>query len=307
MDPILKWAGGKRRLASEIKALFPSDIEARAYHEPFFGGGAIYFNILPRAGSINDINKQLMNFYIIVRDKPQQLIDLANQYEHNEEIFYKLRDKYNQPDLTDVEYASLLLYLNKTAFNGLYRVNSKGKFNVPFGRYTNPTIVPEDRIRLASKVLRNVDIFNKDFEYVLDIANYGDVVYFDPPYQPINSTANFTSYSSKGFSYEDQVRLRDLCIKLDKNGVYFVLSNSFSPESIELYEDAPGFRTEVVQARRAISSKASTRGPIFELLVTNVPSSLSKEDIVLQYRFKRFKKESKYAQIIEKNKTNLRA
>ena len=153
-----------------------------------------------------------------------------------------MRDRYNQSDLTDVEYASLLLYLNKTAFNGLYRVNSQGKFNVPYGRYKNPKIVPEDRILLASELLESVKMLSTDFEYVLDYVKAGDIVYFDPPYQPISSTANFTAYSSNGFSLEDQIRLRDTCLRLESKGAFFVLSNSFIPEIIELYESIPTFR-----------------------------------------------------------------
>jgi len=275
LNPILKWAGGKRSLIREITSLFPSDYETRAYHEPFLGGGAIFFNIEPKKGTISDINSHLMNFYKVVRDKPEQLIEMAHRYKHDEETFYKIRSRFNQPDLKDLEYASLFLYLNKTAFNGLYRVNSNGEFNVPFARacarYKNTVIVPEDRIRIASKILRNVELFNIDFEYVIEFAEKGDIIYFDPPYHPLNSTAKFTSYSSKGFDYNDQVRLRDLCIKLDEKGVYFVLSNSFISDMIELYQNIQSFRIEVVQARRAISSKVSTRGKIFEILVTNVP------------------------------------
>jgi len=298
LNPILKWAGGKRGLIQEITSLFPSDCEARAYHEPFLGGGAVFFNIEPKKGTINDINPHLMNFYKVVRDKPDQLIEMTHSYKHDKETFYKIRSRFNQPDLKDVEYASLFLYLNKTAFNGLYRVNSKDKFNAPFGSYKNPTIVPEDRIMISNKILRNVELCNTDFEYVIDVAEKGDIVYFDPPYHPLNSTAKFTSYSSKGFDYNDQIRLRDLCIKLDEKGVNFVLSNSFTADMIELYQNIHSFRIEVVQAKRAISSKASTRGKIFEILVTNVPVELSKNDIVMHYRFKRLKLESEFLQFI---------
>lgn len=300
MAPILKWAGGKRSLIYEITALFPSDYHARAFHEPFFGGGAVFFKINPKLGTINDVNKRLMNFYTVVRDSPEQLIETASRYQHEKKTFYKLRRRYNQPGLSDMEYASLLLYLNKTAYNGLYRVNSNGKFNVPFGSYKNPTIVDEKRIMQASEQLHNIKIFYQDFEYILDYANQGDLVYFDPPYQPLNSTSKFTSYSSNGFTFQDQKRLRNVCKQLNENGVYFVLSNSFVPKMIELYSDTPSLRIEIVQAKRVISSKASTRGGIFEILVTNVPAEMAKSDIVMQYRFKRFKKESRLERILER-------
>ncbi|MBN1683424.1 DNA adenine methylase [Candidatus Bathyarchaeota archaeon] len=270
IEPILKWAGGKRSLIPEIISLLPKDYRNKKYHEPFFGGGALFFEIQPKSGSINDINRQLMNFYRVIRDKPEEIIELASSYKYEKEEFYKLRDKYNTPNLTDVEYASLLLYLNKTAFNGLYRVNSKGLFNVPFGRYKNPTIVDENRIKKASKALKNVEILNKDFSYVIDYSKKGDICYFDPPYSPLNKTAYFTSYSSDGFSWEDQIRLRDTCISLDKKGVLFVLSNSYVKELVEEYRKIDSFYIKTVKANRAINSKASNRGPINEILVTNI-------------------------------------
>ena len=279
VDPILKWAGGKRSLIPNILGLLPADYRNRTYHEPFIGGGAVFFRIRPRSGSINDINHRLINLYKIVRDKPEELIALAKQYKHDKDTFYKLRDRFNQPGISDVEDASLLLYLNKTAFNGLYRVNSKGKFNVPFGRYKNPKIVPVKRIRTASKVLKKIDILCTDFTYVIDHSNDGDLVYFDPPYQPVSQTANFTSYSSEGFGFEDQKRLRDTCVKLDKKGVLFVLSNSYIEEILNLYREIKSFRMEIVQAKRAISSKASTRGPINEILVTNISAGGSSSSI----------------------------
>ncbi len=272
-DPILKWAGGKRQLLPQILATFPNDYGKRAYHEPFIGGGAVFFKIAPSSGSINDVEARLVNLYRVVRDKPEELIEMAKRYIHAEEEFYKLRERFNQPDLSDVEEASLLLYLNKTAFNGLYRVNSKGHFNVPFGRYKNPKIVPENRIRQASVLLKNVEIFNKDFTYIIDHSNEGDLVYFDPPYLPVSKTAHFTAYSSKGFNLDDQERLRDTCISLDEKGVLFVLSNSYIEPILELYQNVEQFRIEIVKAKRAISSKASTRGAINEILVTNIPEN----------------------------------
>ena len=164
VEPILKWAGGKRSLIPKIFNLFPTDYKKRTYHEPFLGGGALFFKIKPSSGSINDINSRLVNFYKVVRDKPMELIDKTQKYEYSETSYYELRDRFNQKNLSDVEEASIFLYLNKTAFNGLYRVNSKGEFNVPFGRYKNPNIVPEKRIISASKILKKSTIFKSFFK-----------------------------------------------------------------------------------------------------------------------------------------------
>jgi len=212
-----------------------------------------------------------MNFYRVVKDTPQELISKANKYSYDEKSYYKLRDRFNQPNISTVEKASLLLYLNKTTFNGLYRVNSKGEFNVPFGRYKNPTIVPKKRILMVSKILKNVEIYNEDFSYILNIANEGDICYLDPPYQPISDTANFTSYSVEGFDFYEQRRLRDLCINLSEKGIFFVLSNSKAESVEKLYSEVKEFSISIVKAKRVISSKASTRGSINEILVTNIP------------------------------------
>lgn len=280
VNPVLKWAGGKRTLLPDIVNLFPADYKERTYHEPFIGGGAVFFKIRPITGSINDINSRLMNFYRVVKDTPQELILKANKYSYDEKSYYKLRDRFNQTNISTVEQASLLLYLNKTAFNGLYRVNSKGEFNVPFGRYKNPTIAPKNRILMASKILKNIEIYNEDFSYVLDKANQGDICYLDPPYQPISDTANFTSYSEKGFDFNEQRRLRDLCINLNEKGIFFVLSNSHSQRIEKLYSEVKEFSLITVKAKRVISSKASTRGVINEILVTNIPKITMQNSLV---------------------------
>ncbi len=275
VNAILKWAGRKRKRIPDIIDLFPSDYKERTYHEPFIGSGAVFFHITPKTGSINDIISRLINFYIVVRDKPEELISQAQQYPHDKDIFYKLRDHLNQGKLTDVEEAALLLYFNKTAFNGLYRVNSKGEFNLPFGTHNNPTIVPKDRIRAASHVLKNVEILNRDFSYIVEYSEPGDLCYFDPPYAPVGNTSYFTAYSSKGFNFLEQIRLRDVCIELDSKGVLFILSNSYVDPIIKIYQEINNFKMFTVQAKRVISSKASTRGPIKEILVTNIPQNLS--------------------------------
>lgn len=270
VNPILKWAGGKRQLIPEILKLFPSDYRQRTYHEPFFGSGAVFFNIKPMNGTINDINSRLMNFYRSVRDYPERLIEQAYMYPYNKEKYYELRDNFNHGDLSEIEEAALLLYFNKTGYNGLYRENSKGEFNVPFGKYKNPTIVPEKRIRKASSILKNIEILNRDFTYILEKAVKGDLCYFDPPYQPVNDSSNFTSYYADGFELEKQEKLKQTCVQLHDRGVYFVLSNSYAKPVIEMYSSVNGFRLKPVEARRSINSNADDRGPVREVLVTNI-------------------------------------
>ncbi|MCG3257685.1 MAG: DNA adenine methylase [Candidatus Heimdallarchaeota archaeon] len=266
-NPVLKWAGGKRTLLPDIINLFPADYKERTYHEPFIGGGAVFFKIKPKTGSINDINSRLMNFYRVVKDTPQELISKANKYSYDEKSYYKLRDRFDQPNISTVEKASLLLYLNKTAFNGLYRVNSKGKFNVPFGRYPdNIQILNADNLRNVSECLKNVEITTEDFEESVKDAKEGDFVYFDPPYIPLTDTANFTDYTSKGFGIKEQERLAKVFRELDERGCYVMGSNSDVPKIAELYE---GFETKKVHARRFISSDPNGRDGVLESLIIN--------------------------------------
>jgi len=267
--PVLKWAGGKRGSLPIIQANLPQDFRSRRYHEPFLGGGAVFFWLKPKKGSINDVNRRLMNFYMVLRNEPEALIDEAKKYPYNEGAYYKLRERFNQRAITPIEEAALLLYFNKTAYNGLYRENSKGEFNVPFGSYKNPTIVHEKRLLQASKVLQGIEIVNDDFSYVLNVARKGDLCYLDPPYQPVSKTANFTDYSKDGFDFSEQRRLRDICLELHKMGVVFMLSNSYSDSVRDLYEEIEVFRVEIVSAKRVISSNVATRGLINEILVTN--------------------------------------
>ena len=269
MRPLLKWAGGKRALVRKIIGLFPSGYGERRFHESFFGGGAVFFSMEPIGGSINDVNRRLMNFYLVVRDRPRGLIEEASRYRYDEDEYYGLRDRFNSDDLTEVEEAALLLYLNKTAYNGLYRVNSKGEFNVPFGRYVNPTVVHERRIMRASSLLRNMEVRSEDFTYVIDLAEKGDLCYLDPPYHPASKTANFTDYAAGGFSMADQRRLRDLCVELDERGVIFVLSNSDTEAVRRLYRGISGFKTVSLKTKRMISRKVSSRGSGYDLLITN--------------------------------------
>jgi DNA adenine methylase len=262
---ILKWAGGKRSLVQTILATFPPDYEDRAYHEPFIGGGAVFFTVKPRRGTVNDVNPRLINFYRVVRDEPNKLIEEASVYQYDRDTYYRLRSRYNEGGLTPVEDAALLLYLNKTGYNGLYRVNSRGVFNVPFGRYRNPTIVPEEDIYSASETLSHIEIRNEDFSYLLDATDEGNLVYLDPPYEPLSRTSNFNTYSPTGFPWAEQVRLSETIRELDARGVLFVLSNS---EPVKrLYR---GFKATTVYVNRSINTKATGRGPIREIIVTNI-------------------------------------
>ncbi|MCK4444000.1 MAG: DNA adenine methylase [Thermoplasmata archaeon] len=277
-EPILKWAGGKRELLPEIISFMSRNFKEKRLHEPFFGGGAVTFWSEPTSGTINDINPRLMSFYEVVRDRVDELIEDAKEHVSQEDYYYECRKEFNKPifageDLDDVREASLLLYLNKTTYNGLYRVNKQGAFNVPFGKYKNPTIVPEKQLREASRILKNLQIKVGDFQYVHEEAKRGDLVYFDPPYQPVSATANFTAYSTEGFDFAEQKRLRNLCLELHKNGVLFVLSNSWAQPVRELYEEIPDSDVKRVEAHRFISCDASGRGKVDEILVTNVPKN----------------------------------
>ncbi len=266
MVAILKWAGGKRSLTPAIIATFSSDYSERRYHEPFLGGGAVFFAVKPRRGTVNDVNQRLVNFYRVVRDEPTSLIAEVSKYPYEKDTYYALRDRFNGGELSPAEDAAILLYLNKTGYNGLYRVNSRGVFNVPFGTYNRPKIVSEDDVYAASKALRRVDLRCEDFSYLLDDAREGDLVYLDPPYEPLSRTSNFNTYSPNGFPWSEQERLAGVVRELDRRGILFTLSNS---EPVKrLYK---GFRVSVVHANRSINTKTSGRGPVREIIVTNIP------------------------------------
>ena len=274
--PILKWAGGKRQIIEEVMNHFPKDYANRTYHEPMVGGGAVFFRLEPRKGTINDINKRLMNFYRVVRDNPTELIDANKTHKVTKDYFYKARDRFNVTvkgkRLDPIEEASLLLFLNRTCFNGLYRENSAGGFNVPFGKYKNPDFIQEHSILVATKLLKPLDIFDGDFNYILKKAKRNDLVYIDPPYHPLSITSSFTSYYRDDFGLEEQVRLKDTFIKLDKKGVMIVLNNSNAPQVRRLYEGIDGIQITDIRARRAINSNGSKRGEVGEIIVTNVPA-----------------------------------
>ena len=289
-EPILKWAGGKRQLLDELYARFPATYGR--YHEPFVGGGAVFFDLEPPAATVNDANPRLVNFYERVRDAPDALIERLESFDDPdadpdpalpyteetargrdvERYYYQQRARFNrrpyEGEFDPVEEAALLLYLNRTCYNGLYRENADGGFNVPVGRYANPDWVQRDRLRRASDALADARIRNDDFGYVLDAAEPGDLVYFDPPYEPMSATANFNEYSAEGFDREDQRRLLDVAGELDDAGVWVVLSNSGVMH--EPYAEA-GFRVDREGATRAINSDAGNRDEVDEIVATNVP------------------------------------
>lgn len=267
--PFLKWVGGKRQLISDISPLLPSKIST--YYEPFIGGGALLFYLQPKKAVINDYNSELINTYEVIRDNVEDLIiDLA-KHKNEKDYFYEMRAKdrqYNFNELSDIERASRVLYLNKTCFNGLYRVNKSGEFNTPFGSYKNPNIVNEPVLRAVSAYLNQNDIkiLNVDFEQAVKGARKGAFVYFDPPYDPVSKSSNFTGYIEGGFGADEQERLRDICVDLDKKGVKFLLSNSATYFMKDLYKD---FEVIEVNAKRHINSVGTKRGFVAEILVRN--------------------------------------
>lgn len=265
--PIVKWVGGKRQLMFELLKNMPKRYSR--YFEPFIGGGALFFELQPHNAYISDKNNELINLYTVVRDNVYELIDDLNKHKVSKEYFIKIRnlDRTNKYDnLSDIEKASRFIFLNRTCFNGMYRVNSQGQFNVPFGNYKNPRIVDADNLINCSKLLKNTEICCADFSEILNKVQKGDFVYFDPPYVPLNETSSFTSYTKDGFDIDMQFKLRDVCDELDSMGVMFMLSNSDTKLVNELYSN---YEIKKVFASRAINANASGRGKITEVLVRN--------------------------------------
>lgn len=271
IKPFLKWAGGKRQLLPRLREYFPESYNT--YYEPFVGAGAVLFDLKPQNAVINDNNAELINLYNVIKDKNkiEKLISHLETHENTEKYFYDIRswdreDDYHQID--DYIRASRFIYLNKTCYNGLYRVNSKGYFNVPFGNYKNPDYQNADVLRAVHHYLHDNDIYitNADFEEAVKDAKENDFVYFDPPYDPISKTSAFTSYTKDNFGDAEQERLRDLFIQLYKKGCYVLLSNS-NTEFINKLYDYPGIEIIEVEANRNINSKGDGRGKIKEVLV----------------------------------------
>ncbi len=267
--PFIKWVGGKRQLIDELEKRLPK--EYNNYFEPFIGGGALLFHLKPKNATINDYNSELTNLYTVVKENVEELIQDLKKHKNEHDYYYEIRswdrNKRGYAQRSDVRKAGRFIYLNRTGYNGLYRVNRNGENNVPYGRYKNPRILDEDNLKACSEYLQSVKICNDDFEKVIkENVKKGDFVYFDPPYVPVNKTSSFTSYTDQGFDEAMQTRLRDLCIYLGDIGAKFMLSNSDTPLINELYKD---FKIDKVLASRAVNSKGSGRGKIYEVVVRN--------------------------------------
>jgi len=268
--PVVKWPGGKRQILDEITKYIPESFST--YYEPFLGGGAVLFELQPMKAVVNDINQELMNIYQVIKENVDELIEDLKKHKNEREYFYKIReldrDKERYSKLTKVERASRIIYLNKTCYNGLFRVNRSGEFNAPFGNYKNPNIVNENTLRAVSEYFNRANIIFtcQDFEVALQRAAKGDFVYLDPPYDPLSETANFTEYDKGGFNRDEQIRLKRVCDKLNKKGIKFLLSNSATDFIMELYKD---YKIKIIKAKRAINSKADRRGEVDEVLVMN--------------------------------------
>ncbi len=262
--PFLKWAGGKGKLIQQYIPYLPKKF--KTYYEPFLGGAAVFFYLNPPLATLTDINAELVNAYRCVRDNVEELIlNLeAHQLRHCRDYYYEVRQS---PGVTNIEKAARLIYLNKTCFNGLYRENSKGAFNVPIGKYKNPKICNPALLRSVSAALQNAQINVRPFEDILEHASScDDFVYFDPPYHPLSPTSNFTAYSRYSFTQDDQIRLKYVFAELAERGVKVMLSNSDCPFIRELYSD---ININSIIAPRLINSDARKRGKISEVLITS--------------------------------------
>lgn len=289
--PFLKWAGGKTQLLPTLDYFLPVDFAAErdiTYIEPFVGGGAMLFYMLQKYPNIqraivNDINSHLVKAYTIIRDQPFELIECLNtiqteyrsllSHDTQKEYYLNIRSRFNANDMSDIEEASFMIFMNRTCFNGLYRENSKGGFNVPFGRYTNPLICDKPLIIANSQLLQKVEILNGDYSQVADHVQGYTFIYFDPPYRPLDATSSFNSYVKESFDDNEQIRLKEFFSMLSERGCHVMLSNSDgkgrNKEDMffdELYRD---FHIERVYAKRCINANASKRGALTELLIRN--------------------------------------
>jgi DNA adenine methylase len=261
--PFVKWVGGKSQIREELKSSVIA-FQGR-YHEPFIGGGALYFELLPEKASLSDTNRELINCYLTIRDHAEALIKALKPHIYEKDYYYEVR-AVDPKTLDPIGRAARTIYLNKAGFNGLYRVNSKGLFNVPFGRYKNPTLCDEPNLRSCASALKKATIECRPFEQVLEKTAPGDFVYFDPPYVPVSETADFTSYQKSGFNEGDQIRLRQVFDALKDRGVHAMLSNSDVPFIHTQYKH---HSIRVIQANRLVNSNPRRRGPVGEVIVTN--------------------------------------
>ncbi len=260
--PFLKWAGGKSKLVETIMTRFPHNFGR--YFEPFLGGGAVYFGLEPERAVLADMNLELVTAYTALRDELPRVLAALRRHRANREHFYAVRAQ-DASGMSPTARAARMIFLNRTCYNGLYRVNRSGAFNVPFGKYDNPTICDEENLRAVSHALQDATIEHSDVFSTVAKARAGDLVYFDPPYDPVSKTASFVSYTDRGFTSEDQERLAQTFRDLADRGVHAVLSNSDTPFIRKLYK---GFRVDTVHVRRAINSRADRRGPVAEVLVS---------------------------------------
>jgi len=264
--PFLKWAGGKSQLLVQMKPHFPSVFER--YYEPFIGGGAVFFHLLPEKATLSDSNDGLMNVYRVIQKEPSELMKALDEHHihrRSKEYYYRIR-ALNPDELSHMERAARTVFLNKTCYNGLYRVNSEGKFNVPFGKYKNPSLYNRDNILSVSTALKGKALKTADYRDVCEEARKGDFIYLDPPYQPLSKTASFTSYTKEAFGEKEQEELASVFMKLDKRRCRVMLSNSSTGIIRSLYD---GYHIESMKATRAINCKASGRKAIEELLIMN--------------------------------------
>jgi len=274
--PFLKWAGGKRQLLPEIVKYVPKLTSKHTYYEPFIGGGALLFELQHQKAVINDSNKELINCYEVVRDSLDELMEelSKDKYSNSERSYYEMRDLDRSTKkyaiLSKVEKAARIIYLNKTCYNGLFRVNSQGQFNVPFGRYKNPNFLDDAVLRAVNKYLTSntITLSNQDFEKALQGAKRGDFVYLDPPYDPVSETASFTGYDVNGFNRDEQERLKKVFDDLTVKGCKVMMSNSCTDFILDLYKDYQD-TTKKVRATRSINSNALKRGMVEEVLVLN--------------------------------------
>ncbi|MFD1675195.1 DNA adenine methylase [Alicyclobacillus fodiniaquatilis] len=269
VQPFLKWAGGKRQLIGEIRTHAPKRFNT--YYEPFLGGGAVLFDLQPKKAIVNDINNELVNTYEVIRNHIGLLIEDLKKHKNERAYFYTLRKLDRQPEyqaLSPVARASRMIYLNKTCYNGLFRVNGQGQFNVPYGDYKNPNFLDESTLQAVHHFLvsNQIEILNTDFAQAVATAQKGDFVYIDPPYDPVSHTASFTGYSLDGFGQKEQIRLKEIVDDLTRRGCYVLLSNSATNFIKDLYS---GYRIVIVEAKRAINSNVSRRGKVDEVLVKN--------------------------------------
>lgn len=301
--PFIKWVGGKSQLIEQLDAQLPADFgnwDNVTYIEPFVGGGAMLFYMLQRYPNIrraviNDINPDLATCYETVRDLPEELIEslkvieksyLSLSSEEEKKTFYmSARERYNQKNLTPIENTTLFFFLNRTCFNGLYRVNKKGLYNVPFGKYANPTICDPETIRRDSELLQRVEILTGDFEETFAYAHGNTLFYFDPPYRPLSDTSSFNDYAKEAFNDEAQIRLKRFCDRIDRAGFHFMLSNSDCKGKNEndnffdvLYA---AYHIERVWASRCINANPNKRGKLTEILVHNYIDTKTDQHVLL--------------------------